>query len=92
MKPELFDVVELLVNLPEYNLKLGEQGTIVEEYNDGYYEVEFSDPDGQTIALCPLSIKQFILIWQAKTKTWLSLPEKLTALITNLPNEQQQEI
>ena len=43
IKPELFDLVELLVDLPEHNLIMGEQGTIVEEYNDGFYEIEFSN-------------------------------------------------
>ena len=33
IKPELFDLVELLVDLPEHNLIMGEQGTIVEDYN-----------------------------------------------------------
>ncbi|MFN6272784.1 MAG: DUF4926 domain-containing protein, partial [Microcystis sp.] len=43
IKPELFDLVELLVDLPEHNLIMGEQGTIVEDYNDGCYEIEFSN-------------------------------------------------
>lgn len=32
IKPELFDVVELLINLPDHNLQAGE-GAIVEEYS-----------------------------------------------------------
>ena len=91
-KPELFDIIELLVNLPQYNLKIGEQGTIVEDYSDGYYEIEFSNDEGETIVLCPLSKEQFIVIWKAQTKTWLSITEKLTALISNLPQERQEEV
>jgi hypothetical protein len=30
MKPKLFDIVELLVNLPESQQSIGTQGTIVE--------------------------------------------------------------
>ncbi len=30
MKPELFDVIELLVNLPKHQQSIGAQGTIVE--------------------------------------------------------------
>lgn len=92
INPELFDLVELLVDLPEHNLTRGEQGTIVEDYNDGYYEIEFSNNEGETIALCPLSKQQFMVIWKAKSKTWLSLTEKLKVLVDNLPNEKQQKI
>jgi len=53
-KPDLFDVVELESDLPEFGLKQGVQGTIVECYPDGEYEVEFIDEDGQTLALCAL--------------------------------------
>lgn len=44
-KPTLFDIVELLLNLPEYNLKIGEQGAIVEVFDDGFYEVEFANEE-----------------------------------------------
>ncbi len=92
IKPDLFDVIELLVNLPEYNLQAGEQGTIVECYSNSDYEVEFSNSEGETLALCPLSPQQFIVVWQANTKTWLSAAEKLSALINHLPDERQQEV
>ncbi|AKE65803.1 hypothetical protein N0824_03665 [Microcystis sp. 0824] len=92
IKPELFDLVELLVDLPEHNLIMGEQGTIVEDYNDGCYEIEFSNDLGETIALCSLPMQQFIVIWKAQNKTWLSLTEKLTALIDKLPKEKQQKV
>ncbi|MBW4547956.1 MAG: DUF4926 domain-containing protein [Symplocastrum torsivum CPER-KK1] len=48
-EPELFDVIELLVDLPEYNLRSGVQGAIVECYPGGTYEVEFSNKDGETL-------------------------------------------
>lgn len=70
-QPELFDVVELLVDLPEFNLRAGIQGAIVECYRDNNYEVEFSNSDGETLALCSLSTQQFVVVWSAKTKTWL---------------------
>ncbi|GGA35384.1 DUF4926 domain-containing protein [Okeania sp. KiyG1] len=71
IKPELFDVVELLVNLPSEQQFIGDRGTIVECYNDGKYEVEFSNEQGETLALCSLSNNQFIVVWQAQTKQWL---------------------
>jgi hypothetical protein len=68
MKPELFDVVELLVDLPESNLSVEEQGAIVECFEDGKYEVEFANQYGETTAICTLKPEQFTIVWQAKTK------------------------
>jgi hypothetical protein len=68
MKPELFDVVELLADLPEYNLNVGEQGAIVECFEDGKYEVEFANQYRETTAICTLNPEQFTIVWQAKTK------------------------
>lgn len=41
-KPELLDVIELLTDIPELSLRKGEQGAIIEDYQDGVYEVEFT--------------------------------------------------
>ncbi|WP_107667704.1 DUF4926 domain-containing protein [Cyanothece sp. BG0011] len=92
IKPELFDIVELLINLPEAQQVIGNQGTIVECFDDGKYEVEFSNEEGETIALSTLSEKEFIVVWQAKTKTWLSVSERLNAVINNLSENKQQEL
>ena len=91
-KPELFDVIELLVDLPEYNLRSGVQGAIVECYPDGTYEVEFSNKDGETIALCELKSEQFIVFWKAKTKTRLSISEQIAGVIARLSEERRQEV
>ncbi|MCB9154910.1 MAG: DUF4926 domain-containing protein [Caldilineae bacterium] len=51
MKPtvKLLDVVALTDDLPEYNLLLGQVGTVVEVLGDGSaFEVEFSDRQGRT--------------------------------------------
>lgn len=89
---ELFDVIELLIDLPEYSLYRGVQGVIVDCYNDGKYEVEFTNHDGETTALCVLSPKQFIVVWKAKTKQWLSVSEQVAALVAYLPEERKQEV
>ncbi len=91
-QPELFDIVELLVNLPEYNLEIGVQGTIVECYGDNTYEVEFANSEGETLVLCTLSPKQFTIVWQAKTQSWLSLSEKITAIVKTLDVQHQKEV
>ncbi len=91
-QPELFDIVELLVDLPKDELQVGAQGTIVECYGDNAYEVEFSDSDGETTALCTLSPEKFIVVWQAKTKSWISLSEQITDVVENLDATRQKEV
>jgi Domain of unknown function (DUF4926) len=91
-QPELFDVVELLIDLPEYNLRAGVQGAIVECYQENNYEVEFSNSNGETLALCTLSARQFIVVWSAKTKTWLPISERVAAILNNLDNQKQEEV
>ncbi|MGK7895032.1 MAG: DUF4926 domain-containing protein [Xenococcus sp. (in: cyanobacteria)] len=91
-QPELFDVVELLVDLPESNLRAGFQGAIVECYQDNNYEVDFSNSEGETLALCTLSDRQFIVVWSAKTKTWLPISERVAAITNNLDSKLQEEV
>lgn len=92
IEPELFNVIKLLVNLPEHNLYSGVQGAIVECYSDKAYEVEFINSDGESIALCTLSLQQFIVVWKAKTKTWLSVAEQVAAIVNRLSEERRQEV
>ena len=91
-QPELFDIVELLVNLPECQQIIGSQGAIVECHNDHNFEVEFTNEEGETTALCSLSDKQFIVVWKSATKQWLSTSDKITAIINNLSPNKQEEI
>ena len=90
--PELFDVVELLVTLPASNLHVGVRGAIVDCYADGSYEVEFSETSGETLALCTLSSKQFLVVWQSKERRWLSVAEQLAAMVERLPDERQKQV
>ncbi len=46
----VFDVVALLVDMPERGLVRGQVGTVVERLNDGVFEVEFGDDEGRTYA------------------------------------------
>ncbi len=91
-KPELFDIIELLVDVPEYNLKVETQGTIVECYEDQSYEIEFADFQGETELTCALSEKQFIFIWESASKTWLFIPNKAEALINLLSDHDQTKV
>lgn len=92
IKPELFDIIELIVNLPEYNQFIGSQGAIVECFNDNKYEIEFTNEDGETIAQCALSSDKFIVVWETKTQQWVSINDKLNAVINNLSETKKQEV
>ena len=91
-KPELFDIIELLVDVPEYNLKVGTQGTIVECYEDQSYEIEFTNSQGETELTCSLSEKEFIVVWQSVSKTWLSISNKAEILINLLSYNDQTKV
>ncbi len=89
---ELFDIIELLVDLPEHNLRAGDRGAVVECYADNTYEVEFTNEDGETLAMCPLSPSQFIVVWLSRTQDWVPVVEQVTALITRLPEGTDHEV
>ena len=91
-KPELFDVVELWVNLPEAGLQVGAQGPIVEQYAPDSYEVEFVNESGETIVLVVLKISQFVIAWQAQSKLWVPISERLQALVVALPEDALLEV
>ncbi|MGK7944610.1 MAG: DUF4926 domain-containing protein [Microcystaceae cyanobacterium] len=92
IKPELFDIVELLVNLPEYQQMIGSQGAIVECHDDHNFEVEFANEEGETTTLCNLSDKKFVIVWKSSTKQWLSTSDQITAIINHLSPNKQEEV
>jgi len=60
---KLFDVVALTVDLPEYHLRRGQVGTVVELLSDGTaFEVEFSDRDGRAYESLGLRPDQFMVL------------------------------
>ncbi|MDX2255098.1 MAG: DUF4926 domain-containing protein [Pseudanabaenaceae cyanobacterium bins.39] len=59
-KLNLFDIVALKNDLPQYRLLAGQVGTIVEILAPEVYEVEFSDDDGQTYATQALPADQLL--------------------------------
>lgn len=90
--PDLFDVIELTVDIPERGLRAGRQGTIVHCHPGDAYEVEFTNEAGETLALCTLSPNQFIVVWRAKTKEWVPIAERIAALMSQLPEEARKEV
>jgi uncharacterized protein DUF4926 len=57
---KLLDVVALMENLDSEGLRRGEVGTVVEEWKDGVFEVEFSDNSGKAYAFAALRPDQLI--------------------------------
>lgn len=51
---EELEVVVLRRDLPEHELLAGDVGTVVGVYGSGGYEVEFTAPEGETIAVVTL--------------------------------------
>ena len=56
------DVVALLEDVPSEHLTRGETGTVVFDYGDGVYLVEFSDNLGQTYAMLELRAEQLLVL------------------------------
>ena len=92
IKPELLDIVELIVSLPEQKQIVGDKGTIVECYDQDNFEIEFINESGETTALCALSSKQFIVVWQVATKQWVTPTDKIAAIFSNLSDTKREEV
>ncbi len=61
-KIKILDVVALMVAMPEKGLKKGQVGTVVEEWEKGVFEVEFSNKKGQPIAFLAANEKDLLLL------------------------------
>lgn len=63
---KLFDVVALTVDLPNYKLRRGQVGTVVEILADGAAcEVEFCDREGRTYESVGLRPEQIMVLHYA---------------------------
>lgn len=92
MMPDIGDIVEIIRDIPEKNLCAGEQGTIVHRHEDSAYEVEFTDEDGETLDFFALHAEDFIVIWQAETRRWISAAERISFLVAALPEEDIKQL
>ena len=60
---KLLDIVALTVDLPEYNLRHGQVGTVVEILAGGKaFEVEFCDREGRTYESVGLCLDQIMVL------------------------------
>ncbi len=83
---DVFDVVELIEDMPGHGLSSGMQGTILDVYAEGQaFEVEFSDQDGTPLAILAVNREQFLVVWRARTRQWVSLADKTAELVSRMP-------
>ena len=90
---KLFDVVELIVDLPQQRLYAGMRGTVLEVHGNGKaFEVEFSDEQGQVLSFLALSPEQFAVAWRAQGQQWVPLAERIAELVARLPEPAGAEV
>jgi Domain of unknown function (DUF4926) len=65
----MLDVVALTEDVPQYGLRRGQVGTVVENLAPEVFEVEFSDNDGRTYASLGLRVDQLMVLWYQPVPT-----------------------
>lgn len=63
---KLLDTVALIHDLEEPSLSAGSVGVLVEEWEPGVFEVEFSDLDGKTYARAALRESDLLPLYHAR--------------------------
>jgi hypothetical protein len=65
---KLLDVVALVEDVESEGLQRGEVGTVVERWDDGIFEVGFSDDSGKAYAFAALRPEQFMKLYFRKDR------------------------
>lgn len=92
MMPDIGDVIELVRDIPEKNIRAGMQGTVVHSHSNDVYEVEFTNADGETLDFLALPAQHFIVIWRAETGLWIPIAEQASALVAALPDDIAKQV
>ncbi len=75
---QLYDVVALMVDLPDEGLKRGQVGTIVEMWDKDVYEVAFADMNGVTYAMVAIPAADLMtLYWHPNLSSKIALEKRL---------------
>jgi hypothetical protein len=61
-RPDLLDVVALLIEIPDQQLTRGQVGSVVELLDDATVLIDFSDDHGQTYAVAPCSVQDLLVL------------------------------
>jgi len=92
MMPDIGDIIEIAADIPKKNLRAGAQGAIVHCHGNDFYEVEFTDDEGETLDFSALHAKQFIVVWRAETHQWIPVAEQTSALVADLPDDAARQV
>jgi hypothetical protein len=92
IEPQLYDTIELLIDLPKHSLPVGARGAIVHIHTDDLYEIEFATDKGQTTALCVLPVTEFIIVWRAETEEWIPIVDQIAQIVARLPVDSRAEV
>jgi len=92
MMPDIGDIIETVTDIPEKNLRAGVRGALVHCHGNDFYEIEFTDGDGETLDFSALHGRQFIIVWQAETRQWVPVAEQTSALVAGLPNDAAMQV
>jgi hypothetical protein len=63
---KLLDVVALTENLQTEGLRRGEVGTVVEKWDEGIFEIEFSDDTGEAYAFAAVPAEKLMKLYFRK--------------------------
>jgi hypothetical protein len=64
---KVLDVVALTEHVPEHGLRRGEVGTVVDQWKDGVFEVEFSDDaSGEAYAFAAVPAEKLMKLYFRK--------------------------
>jgi len=63
---KVLDVVALTEHVPEHGLRRGEVGTVVDQWKDGVFEVEFSDDTGEAYAFAAVPAEKLMKLYFQK--------------------------
>ena len=92
-KPEMFDLVEMIVDAPKAGLRVGDQGNIIEIFGDGQeYMVEFIDDEGYTTHLINLEPRTFVVAHRHQMKEPVSAIDQIGDIVARLSEEHAQRI
>lgn len=94
IKPAVYDTVELLheQHTDDYILPAGTHGTVIHQYADQIYGVEFINSGSRIPFEVVLMAQQLTVIWQASSRQQVPLSEQLAQVIDHLPEPEQAEL
>ncbi|WP_052812952.1 DUF4926 domain-containing protein [Desulfonatronum thioautotrophicum] len=92
MMPDIGDIIEVVTDIPEKNLRAGVRGAVVHGHGNDVYEIEFINDDGETLDFSALHANQFIVVWRAQTRQWIPVAEQTSALVAGLPDDAARQV